>query len=89
MGWEVMAERCDQCLFGPNAIVSAARRRELLVGCRRDDRTFECHKATILGRKVTCRGFYDQPESALPPTAKMARRFETISPESVVEFVKL
>lgn len=58
--FEVMAERCDQCLFGPDKIVSNARRREILREIERKDGHFICHKASIVGRKCACRGDWDQ-----------------------------
>lgn len=58
-GFRVMNERCDQCLFSKNKIVSDERRREILEGCKAEDRHFECHKSTLAGVPVCCRGFYD------------------------------
>ncbi len=56
----VMAERCDQCLYGPGKIVSDDRRAELLRGLRAADNHFICHKATIAGNQdVCCRGDWD------------------------------
>lgn len=85
--WRVMAEKCGECLFSPNAIVSPTRRQDLLKSCREEGRPFECHKATIAGKKITCRGFYDQPDVALPELAKVAKMIEQVDPGSVVEFV--
>ncbi len=56
----VMSDRCDQCLYGEHAIVSDARRKELLQEITRTDQYFVCHKATIVGRDVACRGDWDQ-----------------------------
>lgn len=61
--FEVMAGRCDQCLFGKDKIVSDERRRDLLRKIAREDVHFVCHKATIArgGRaNVCCRGDYDR-----------------------------
>lgn len=46
-----------QCLFGPNKIVPPERAAEILKGCARDDRHFECHKGTIRGEPIVCAGF--------------------------------
>lgn len=56
----VLAERCDQCLFGPNKIVSNERRADILQTIRRQDSYFVCHKASIAGVVAACRGDYDQ-----------------------------
>lgn len=57
--FQVMAERCDQCLYGPNKIVSNARRKEILTDIERADCHFICHKATIAGQDICCRGDWD------------------------------
>lgn len=59
-GFAVMAERCDQCLYGPDKIVSNARRAQLLRDLNRDDSHFICHKASIADQEVACRGDWDQ-----------------------------
>lgn len=53
--FKVYAERCDQCLFSKDKIVSDARRTQILKDCRRRDSHFICHKS----KDVCCRGFYD------------------------------
>lgn len=60
MTFEVMAERCDQCLYGPDKIVSNGRRAEILRNISAKDDFFICHKATIAGRRCACRGDWDQ-----------------------------
>lgn len=57
--FEVMAERCDQCLYGKNRIVSNARFKAIIASIERKDCHFICHKATIVGRDVCCRGDWD------------------------------
>ena len=68
---KICAQRCDQCLFSPNRIVSTARMRQILADCERDDEAFECHKHTTrrmdgedTGGVVVCRGFYDRDPRA-------------------------
>jgi hypothetical protein len=58
--FKVMKERCDQCLYGPDKIVSNARRAQILRDIKRKDNHFICHKATIAGHDVCCRGDWDQ-----------------------------
>lgn len=55
----VMTERCDQCLYGPNKIVSDARRRQILREVDAADDYFICHKATIAATKACCAGDYE------------------------------
>lgn len=59
-GFYVMSKRCDECLYGPNTIVSNARRAELLNDLKRQDSHFICHKASIAGKEVACRGDFEQ-----------------------------
>lgn len=60
MTFKVMEERCDQCLYGPDKIVSNKRRSEIIREITRKDNHFVCHKATIAGQDVACRGDWDQ-----------------------------
>jgi hypothetical protein len=55
----VLAHRCDQCLFGPNKIVTEERKAEVLATVQAEEGHFTCHKATLAGKDVCCRGFYD------------------------------
>lgn len=59
MIFKVMAERCDQCLYGPNKIVSDTRRRQILRKVSSEDGFFICHKATTAGTEACCRGDWD------------------------------
>lgn len=58
-GLKVCSGQCDQCLFSPNKIVPNARKKDIIATCLREDRYFVCHKATIAGEEVVCRGWYD------------------------------
>lgn len=60
MPFKVMAERCNQCLYGADKIVSDRRRKEILREIDRRDSHFICHKATIAGQNIACRGDWDQ-----------------------------
>lgn len=60
-----MAEKCNECLFTPERIVSSERAKELLRQANRKDIHFVCHKATIKGRDICCRGFYDTQTSQM------------------------
>lgn len=58
-GYRVMARKCDQCLMTPQRIVSPARAKEILRDTIRKDCRFVCHKGSIAGRDVACRGHHD------------------------------
>ena len=58
--FKVMENRCDECLFGKDKIVSNKRRAEIIRGLDREDSYFICHKATIAGQRIACRGDWDQ-----------------------------
>lgn len=62
MSFYVRHERCDECLLGPNHITIPGRREAILRKCLRDDTHFECHKGTLRGKQLCCRGFFDQFE---------------------------
>lgn len=57
---KVFKTRCDQCLFSKNRIVSNQRAAEIIKDCLKKQTYFICHKATIEGESVMCRGFYDE-----------------------------
>lgn len=59
MAFKVMSKRCDQCLMGPSKLVSNARQKQILADTLRKDCHFICHKATISGQDIACRGHYD------------------------------
>jgi hypothetical protein len=80
MTFEVLSERCDQCLYGPNRIVREARRKQLLRDLHRSDGYFICHKATLAGLKVACHGDWEQ--RACGQVGRIAGRL------GVVSFVK-
>lgn len=73
--FSVCEKACDQCLFSKDRIVSAARVREILSGCAREDKHFTCHKASIAGRDVCCRAFYDTRSTNL---IRIARRLNAV-----------
>lgn len=80
MTFQVCENSCNQCLFSKNRIVSAARVREILAGCARDDTHFVCHKASIAGREVCCRAFYDTRTTNLIRIAGRLGMIEFVDP---------
>ena len=60
MSFKVMSRRCDQCLMDPeNRIVSSRRAAGLLRTCAQADIPFLCHKGSIAGQDIACRGHHD------------------------------
>jgi hypothetical protein len=57
--FKVQRERCNQCLFSPDKIVSDKRRKQILRECAQTDTHFVCHKGTIAGVEVCCAGFHE------------------------------
>lgn len=57
--FKVKKERCDECLYSKDKIVSQERRKELLQDMGASDSHFICHKSSIDGKDVCCKGFYD------------------------------
>jgi hypothetical protein len=58
--FKVMRKRCNECLYGKNKIVDNERRAEILREIDRKDNYFVCHKATIAGQEICCRGDFDR-----------------------------
>lgn len=57
---KVFSKRCNQCLLSKNRIVSKERADSIINQCKKEQRHFICHKATINGEDIMCKGFYDQ-----------------------------
>lgn len=82
--FKVCDKPCDQCLFSKDRIVSAARMKQILKDCRESDSHFICHKATIAGKDVCCRGFYDTQTSQGIRIAQRLRMVEMVSVDKEV-----
>ena len=76
--FKVKKEKCNECLYSANKIVSNKRKRELLADINKNDSHFVCHKASIQGEEVCCKGFYTSATSNL---MRIAQRL------GMVEFV--
>ena len=63
--FKVKKERCNECLYSDNKIVSNARRKDLLRDINKNDSHFICHKATAEGKEICCKGFYESATSNL------------------------
>lgn len=53
------SKRCTQCLTTRGRIVSGERAAEIVRGCRATGQHFICHKGSIAGLIVHCRGVHD------------------------------
>lgn len=82
-GFQVMSRKCDQCLLGPNRIVSSNRAAEILKQCARDDTHFLCHKGTMAGRQIGCRGHYDTAPGRVPRFAQWLDLVTEIDPDTL------
>ena len=65
MTFKVKKDRCNECLYSKDKIVSDSRRKELLSDIKKNDLHFVCHKASIKGESICCKGFYDSATSNL------------------------
>ena len=57
---KVYKECCNNCLLSADAIVSPERRKDILNKCKKDQTHFICHKASIEGKEIVCKSFYDK-----------------------------
>ena len=57
---DVYNECCKNCLLSADSIVSPSRRKEIINGCIKDQSYFICHKASIEGKDIMCRSFFDK-----------------------------
>lgn len=69
VAFEVMAKRCDQCLYSDAKIVTDDAKDAILASCEANGHHFVCHKATIAGWDVACAGWH-----AANPSATVAQR---------------
>lgn len=74
---KVCANKCSQCLFSDQKIVSDNRRKQILRGLRSSDGYFICHKSPE-GIEHVCHGSYLQ----MPQMVRIAGRL------GMIEFVQ-
>lgn len=70
----VARKRCDECLYSSARIVDVHRRDEVIASCRESGYAFQCHKATLAGAYVVCRGHFDADDSTAVVLAKLVER---------------
>ena len=73
--FKVKNQCCNECLFTKNAVVSNKRKKDILNGCKKNDNHFICHKATIEGKDICCKGFYDSQTCNL---MRIAQRLDAV-----------
>lgn len=78
---EVYKDCCKNCLLSPDSIVSPARRKDIIQDCKRQQTHFICHKATIEGKDILCKTFFDK----LGHISQMVRIAERLN---CIEFVE-
>ncbi len=71
---KVCSQKCDQCLFSDNRIVSKKRMEEILNQCKHEDTHFVCHKTD----DAVCAGFYDFRSTNLIRIAQRLDRIQKI-----------
>lgn len=58
--YDLMNERCRDCLVSPRRIVGKRRAKRIIRECIAEDIKFRCHKAQMAGHgNVACRGVHD------------------------------
>jgi hypothetical protein len=53
------SRRCSECLMTRGRIVDGARAAAIVRDCRRTGNHFVCHKGSVAGLVVHCRGVHD------------------------------
>lgn len=79
----VTAKRCDECLFSKAKLVDDSRQQQILNNCRETGSYFLCHKGTLRGVAVVCRGFFDTEANQACQVADRLGLVEFIDPEEV------
>lgn len=73
----VCKKRCNQCLFSKNKIVSNERKKEILQQCKDKEEHFICHKGSLKGKNVMCKGFFDSKYQT--PMQQVAQRLNMLT----------
>lgn len=78
-----MKERCAECLFGKGRIVCAERAKELIAKVARQDTDFLCHKGTIEGTTVVCRGSFEMRPGQLTRISERLGMLQEVTVEEI------
>lgn len=60
MSFKVYKEPCKNCLLSPDRIVSPERAKDIIQSCAKSESHFICHKASINGKEICCKNFFDK-----------------------------
>ncbi|AUR95949.1 hypothetical protein NVP1215B_031 [Vibrio phage 1.215.B._10N.222.54.F7] len=82
---EVSKKCCGQCLFTKNKIVSDERRDSLIKETVAADTHFICHKGSIIGKDIVCRGFYDKHPSTLIQVSERLGMVKEVDADALLE----
>jgi hypothetical protein len=77
---KVYESTCQNCLLSKDSIVSPERRKDIIKEVTSTQSHFICHKATMKGKDVCCKTFYDK----LGHTSQMVRIAERLG---MVQFI--
>lgn len=77
---KICKKPCNQCLFSDNKIVGDKRKAEIIRDCLSKDTHFECHKGTIKGEQIVCRGWFDRYTSQMIRIAGRLNAIEFVKP---------
>lgn len=80
---KVAKKCCGQCLFTSKKIVSDERKASILEDCVRNDTHFVCHKASMKGEDVVCRGFFGNHDSSMIRIAGRLNMIEFVDVEAI------
>jgi hypothetical protein len=80
--FQVVTDRCSECLFTNNKIVSDPRKAAIINQALANNSYFTCHQSSLAGVDLCCRGFFDLHQDASLVT-RLAVEL------NLVEFVKL
>jgi hypothetical protein len=78
---KVYKECCKNCLLSQDAIVSPQRVKGILNTCKKEQSHFICHKASMEGKDICCKSFYDK----MGGVSQLIRISERLG---VIEFVE-
>lgn len=84
MSFEVMSRCCNQCLMSEQRIVSRTRASQILRDCCRKDISFICHKGSIAGREIACRGHFNTGVGQMSRIAERLRMVVEIDPDTML-----
>lgn len=80
---KVADKKCSQCLFSKDRIVRPGRVQDIIEQCRKNDSHFICHKGSIAGVDVVCRGFYDTQTSQVIRVAQRLNAVEFVDVDAL------